>query len=300
MGAWQNCVDDYTRLFPERHSYELQDVIVDLATGGCWTDAGWVLGEAAWSTEGGSLSREVIHQWTRRPADEIKEPCMVFPTDPNYFHWLIDFMPPFLTQLGQTHLPNLRIIGDAKAPRWAKDAAQVLGLNVEWITRGPLRCRHYFVSGRGRSGITEGEGLALRGTLFRGEHGHPGTQPRILLSRQGYSRSNAFTIRVEEMLASLGFQKVCTGAMPVTEQAAIMTDASVVVGWAGAAFANSVFLNPDARAVVLSESKNSSRSWSHFQRIADTRGFDLHGLLLNAEDDPKAIVRVVRDIVADD
>lgn len=251
---------------PSRHHYKLRDVLVETAGGGCWTEQGWILGEAAWAAPGGLPGWETLHRWRQRARIEITDPCLVFPSHENYFHWLIDFMGPFAHAWSLCE-GGVQVIGDASAPAWVKSAARDLEIDVRWLDDTVVRCRDYRVTGRGRSDVHHRDAVLLR--ELTGTTQIPSCGRRVLLSRSRYARSTDATNRLESIAVDLGFEVLDLAGLSLTRQAQVMAEASVVVGWAGAALANIIFMNAGASVGAFGlVSASSDGRWSHFSNVA--------------------------------
>lgn len=114
---------------------------------------------------------------------------------------------------------------------------------------------------------------------------------KIYLGRRNGQMRNIINVeQVESMMENLGFEMIFTDIMSIEDQINLFQSAKIVVGAAGAAFSNMIFMQQDANVVMFSPSIKRTNYYI-FQQIADVSGVNLVHFLTT----PKKGAKTVHD-----
>ncbi len=118
----------------------------------------------------------------------------------------------------------------------------------------------------------------------------PGKPSRkiYLARRSGQMRNMTNINEVEAMFDSLDFEIVYTDIMSFAQQRELFDEAKIVVGAAGAAFSNIVFMQKGSIALMFSPSIIKTNYYI-FQQLADVAGVELLHFLTLAKKDAKSV-----------
>ena len=291
-------IETLEQVLPRRNAYHLRDVFVDTRTGGCWNAAGWILGESTGSISGGSVPLSVRESWRKRSTLKVARPVVILPIHENFFHWLIDLLPPFLNSMYEAG-PDVLVLGDNRAPDWLKGHASQMGWGVKWIDDAVVHTQNYFVTGRGRS-ESRSLDLELLKNCFETEMGPICAEQcqGLVLSRKNHRRLDQSTNFLEAVSRDMGADVVDFGAMSIGKQRSIVQRAKWMAGATGAAFANMVWAAPGTKVILLTDVRFAGASWGHFAPLASRSGVELHCVEYVDEVAPHAFERLLERILA--
>ena len=106
----------------------------------------------------------------------------------------------------------------------------------------------------------------------------PGVASKFYIKRSSSNRNLLNSVEVEDMLLKNGFIAISPEAMSFIEQVKIFSNADIVVGPTGAAFANIIFCKPEAKIIIfMPEVKNTP--YGYWQKIACAVGCQVSYLL---------------------
>jgi capsular polysaccharide biosynthesis protein len=201
----------------------------------------------------------------RTPLIVIEQPGMF-----NYGHVLVEMLPKLIPFLSDLRSGNVKIALQSKYVNYT----HILGLfnflgikqksivwfdisgDSEWdfvrvprlIYVSPIS-RHLHPSYKAPWGIE---------TLSRITSGiKPKVQRRIFISRKdAYNRFLVNEDQIFSIFEKLGYERLCTGAMPFEEQVALFKGATHIAGVYGASLTNVVFCGPGAKMLMLCPSNS--------------------------------------------
>ena len=101
------------------------------------------------------------------------------------------------------------------------------------------------------------------------------TRKIYLGRREGQMRNIINIDQVDSMMENLGFEVVFTDIMSLDEQMDLFKSAKIVVGAAGAAFSNMIFMQQGANVVMFSPSIKKTNYYI-FQQIAEPSSCQRH------------------------
>jgi len=190
----------------------------------------------------------------------------------NYAHWITEVLPRislFCTSQHSTGMPV--IVNDGLHRNILESLGIVIGNSHEVITipaSVPINVGHlYITSATGyvpfsrrtnrlknhSHGLFSPCGLlSMRNHVMKNLHcaAHK-IGRRILIRRNSAIRNIANALEIEEKLVSRGFTVIEPENLTFAEQVAAFSNADMVVGATGAAFANLVFCKPSTRIIIL-------------------------------------------------
>jgi len=277
-----------------RYSYLLSDVLVDVRTGGCWTKNGWILGESAGALSGGSISWEFRESW-RRTAKHSEARLLVLPVHHNYFHWLIDLLPPFINSLRQAP-EGTPILASLNSPTWLRERVAEIGWRVRWTSDVVVHSDEYFVTGRGRSEASPEEVALLRSALPHAREADCGFAG-VILTRETHTRYDSSTSLFEKTAQDLGGALVDPAQMPLSEVRAADEGASWIAGASGAALANLVWARRGTPVAIWSDPRFGSAVLGHFGPLAESLGLRLSLIRSGDVWSVDALAKVLREAV---
>lgn len=236
---------------PQRFRYMLADVCVDPASATPWIDGSYLLaGVSQFGTD--PRWSDIAYQWTRKAHYlETDRIVLVAPNYPNYYHFLIEEMPAFLSAASSVSSDPLILLREG-APTWVQHSLRFAGIEWQEVPRSPLRVRNYAVATRSLMRPSPEDWRILRDFFMpkvRSSRGLRGD--RIFISRVGHSRSTPWEPELQARLSASGWQILDPGLMSLKEQIELFSRAKVVAGLSGAAMANVLWMPEGATLVSL-------------------------------------------------
>lgn len=204
---------------------------------------------------------------------------------PNYYHWMIDYLPRLFGILSCPELSDRKIVLGRDLEGYAFETVGKLGLGPERLLTlanptslkaGDLAMVDFGPRPQTRAGSPVFYGgsqpadvvAALRERLFRLYGRRPpekGTR-RIFISRKDSKSPRILNEEaIGEMLRPLGFEAVSLTGKTVGEQIALFSDAEIVVGGHGAGLTNALFVPPGTPIVELHD---RTRYLDFFEKVA--------------------------------
>lgn len=176
----------------------------------------------------------------------------------NYHHWMIDLLPRLgLVQRAGYDLASFdRVILNWAARRYQQETLARFGIRADRVIAADaalsVRAEQLVVPSLKltNQSLPPADAAFLRQSFVRGEP--PGGHRRLFLSRAdaGFRRLAGET-ELHPWLRDNGFEIITGGALTVAEQARLFSEAAVIAGPAGAAFANLVFAASPARVIEI-------------------------------------------------
>jgi capsular polysaccharide biosynthesis protein len=231
------------KAFEERHIYQLRDVCVSPRTGLCWLPKGPILGESV-----GSLIRllgwdaALLEEPLLKPRAKVQATVVVLSSH-GYFHWLFECLPTALHAL--TAEPNATVLVPCDAPRYVREALELLALPSVSYTDGPIVAERLVLVARdGFSGFVPREDIeVLRSILLPAVSGPPSERVGLYVSRRLSSRSLVNESELEREVERLGFDVVSFQDISLSDQIRLSRDSRIMIGPHGAGLGNLVFGN---------------------------------------------------------
>ncbi|UUX49650.1 glycosyltransferase 61 family protein [Nisaea acidiphila] len=212
---------------------------------------------------------------------------------PNYYHWMIDYLPRLLGILSAPALADRKIVLASGLERYAFETVGKLGIGPERVftldSPVSLRAADLAMVDFGPRPLTKAGSpvfycgsqpaeviAALRERLLRlygCRAAEKGTR-RIFISRRD-SKSPRILNEGEiwTVLAQQGFEEVSLTGKSVAEQIELFADVEIVVGGHGAGLTNALFVPKGAHIVELHD---RTRSLDFFEKVARAVGARHH------------------------
>jgi hypothetical protein len=200
---------------------------------------------------------------------KFQGPATVFPSNPNYYHWLIEELPLVL----RTHeiAPQSTLIVNVNGRTRKHDqVANHLGMD---LISAPITISigHHIMPGRANDSwfihprdqvrLTEfGRSLTENLDVFG--------KDRVYVSRRNSSRSIPEESQLEDLLRAEGFFIAHLENMSWTDQVSLFQGARVVVGPHGAGLSNLVFTPTGATVIELTNGYHYNRCFEWITHIA--------------------------------
>jgi hypothetical protein len=290
-----------SHLYEQRFVYRLRQTVASTASGatlmcGSAEDPFFVRESITWPFES-ILSHGLEVPEVKQVAERISGTSVVFPTTPNYYHWLIEDLPlalraaevaPDATYLafseGITNRHRLvaKHLGARLMPTSlvvAMDEQVLPGRSSDsWFVH-PADARRLHDLG---AAITSGE---------------TGDADRIYVSRRNAARALPGEAQLEALLVERGFAILHLEEMDWADQIRAFRGARVIVGPHGAGLANLVFTPAAARLVELTNGNQYNRCFEWICHVAghDYRAVDSDAFADSA--DPQRLVNLVDEAI---
>ena len=206
-------------------------------------------------------------------AQTIEQPCVLLGGDDNYCHWVTRNLFK-LALIEGTPDDSLPLLVNADLRRHQREFLELLGIaesRLLPVARPSLvRLREAVVPTNFHNHLKMGRAMQwLRGRLARWIDPAPPRERLYVSRRDARVRKLVNEDEVEAALAPLGFRTIVPGEMPVREQIAAFSRASVIVGAHGAAFGNLVFAPPGAQVVEINSAfKSHIRDFPFLAKLA--------------------------------
>ena len=235
-----------SHLYERRFVYRLRRTVASTASGatlmcGSQEPPFFVRESITWPFES-ILTHGLEVPETKQVEEHVAGSAIVFPTTPNYYHWLIEDLPVVLR--GHREAPDAPLLSyrDGITDRHRTVARH---LNAE-VRPVPLvvAVEEQVLPGRSSDSWfvhpSDAKLLAELGRELTGHDGTPG-QDRIYISRRGTSRPLPDEEQVEQALRQRGFSILRLEEMPWLDQIRAFQNARTIVAPHGAGLANLVF-----------------------------------------------------------
>ena len=214
----------------------------------------------------------------------------------NYYHWMFECMPRliYFMQQNKHHPTEITLLIDHDVP---KQSIEMLShymqqheanYTILLIKKGEfVVCdKLYYVTpfwysldntrhlpNVHKDFLVDQNAISLIRNAFKTIH--PSNNKKIYLTRRNSSIRNIINQdEIESMMANLGFQIIETNSMSFLEQRELFSETSIVVGAAGACFANTIFMPQNTTAIIISPD-NILVNYYIFQQIADVANLNL-------------------------
>ncbi|UZE97550.1 glycosyltransferase family 61 protein [Alkalimarinus alittae] len=238
----------------------------------------------------------------KRMVDEEVEELvlnLIGSTCSNYYHWLIEWVPRIMV-LDEINEP-VKLLIRKQVPEQFKEIIRVVtGGRYQILESGTDNCvsvkRLIHTNGWATMpcDIRADKRPLLQDTLIspksifwlREKTKHLRTDclatRKIYLKRLGDSRRSLINSdEVESLVQEYGFEIVVPETLSFSDQVRIFSEASIVIGQAGAALANIVFCNPGALVVPIAVGEGSHADYSVFAKLAQIVNLNLTYFLTN-------------------
>ncbi len=237
---------------------------------------------------------------------------------PNYFHWLFEIMPRLICAVDYIERQSLinieySILIDKGVPLSCRKMIDCylkkhsLKYKMVFVKRGDgITCKKmlyvsplwyafdntkYYPNVSKDFLVDRSAVQMVREALFYQKEVVDSNTRKIYLGRrEGQMRNIINMAKVDSLMERLGFEMVFTDIMSLEEQINLFQSAKIVVGAAGAAFSNMIFMQQDATVVMFSPSIKRTNYYI-FQQIADVSGVNLVHFLTT----PKKGAKTVHD-----
>lgn len=262
-----------SHLYEQRFAYLIPDTITSTATGAtlaCGTEEPpfFIRESIPWPFES-ILSHGLEIPEAKQVAEQIPGVSVVFPTNPNYYHWLIEELPLVLRATALKPEATFISFEDALTPRH-RLVAELLRIQLR---PAPLvvRCEEQLLPGRASDSwfIHPDDARMLRDF---GATVAPSPAPgheRLYVSRRNSRRALPHEDKLEELLTARGFRILHLEAMPWQEQIAAFRAARLVVGPHGAGLSNLVFSAPGTTLIEFTSGMIYNRCFEWISHVTE-------------------------------
>jgi hypothetical protein len=276
-----HCPDDcsaqapLSHLYERRYVYRLDRTVASTASGatlmcGSTEPPFFVRESITWPFE--SILTHGLEVPEIAQAKERVSQGIVFPTTPNYYHWLIEDLPAVIRAAREA--PGVPLLAYAGG---LTDRHRTMGaLLGHEVHSAPVvvAIDQQVLAGRSSDSWfvhpTDAELLSQTGRDLTGHNGSPGSD-RLYISRRGTSRPLPGEERLEAELTQRGFTVLRLEEMTWIDQVRAFQQARVIVAPHGAGLANLVFTPPGATVVELTFGLHYNRC---FEWVCHVTGHD--------------------------
>jgi hypothetical protein len=206
---------------------------------------------------------------TKQVEEHLAGPAIVFPTTPNYYHWLIEDLPAVLRGHHAAPAAPLLSFRDGITDRH-RIVAQHLGAELR-STPLVVALDEQILPGRSSdSWFVHPSDAALLSRLGRELTDHDGTPgaDRIYISRRGTSRPLPEEEQVEQALRERGFAILRLEEMPWLDQIRAFQHARTIIAPHGAGLANLVFTPAGATVTEITFGLHYNRCFEWICHVA--------------------------------
>jgi hypothetical protein len=262
-----------SHLYEQRFAYRIADTITSTATGAtlaCGNEEPpfFVRESISWPFES-ILSHGLEIPEASQVAEQITGTSVVFPTNPNYYHWLIEELPLVLRARALEPTASFLAYADGITARH-RLVAEILNLRLR---PSPLvvQCAEQLLPGRASDSWfihpSDAQALHSFGALVAPIPAEG--SKRIYVSRKHSRRALPQEELLEGLLASRGFRILHLESMPWQEQVAAFRAAELVVGPHGAGLANLVFSAPGATLIEFTNGQIYNRCFEWISHVTE-------------------------------
>lgn len=175
--------------------------------------------------------------------------------DPNYYHWLIDFLPRVLLAIKHARLGGARLLVNDNLAGFQLESLQRLGFGEAALVRAghgdAVRCPRVLVPTL-MSTSAVCHPLVPQWLRQQFKPRRPGQAQRVYLSRQdAATRRLTNEPELTELLARWGYQRVIPGALGFQQQVDLCAGARHLVAVHGAGLTNQIFCADGATVIEI-------------------------------------------------
>ena len=252
-----------SHLYERRRVYRLRQTVASTMSGatlmcGSTEPPFFVRESIIWPFES-ILSHGLEVPEVKQVRERIPGTSVVFPTTPNYYHWLIEDLPLALRTAELAPDANYLSFSEGLTNRHQL-VARHLGLNLMPV---PLvvAMDEQVLPGRSSDSwfVHPEDARRLHDLGAQLTDSHPGTGERVYVSRRLSSRSLADEQQLEQLLQEGGFTVLHLETMDWLDQIRAFRGARTVVAPHGAGLSNLVFAAPGVRVVELAYGHHYNR-----------------------------------------
>ncbi len=274
-----HCPDDcgahapLSHLYEQRYVYRLRKTVASTASGatlmcGSQEPPFFVRESITWPFES-ILTHGLEVPETKQVEEHITGLAIVFPTTPNYYHWLIEDLPTVLR--GHQDVPTSALLSfrDGVTDRH-RIVAKHLGAELR-STPLVVALDEQVLPGRSSdSWFVHPSDAALLAHLGRELTGHDDASgaDRIYISRRGTSRPLPDEERVEQALLQRGFSILRLEEMPWLDQIRAFQSARTIIAPHGAGLSNLVFTPAGAGVTEITFGLHYNRCFEWICHVA--------------------------------
>ena len=245
-----------SHLYEQRSVYRLRQTVSSTMSGAtlmCGSDEPpfFVRESITWPFES-ILSHGLEVPEVKQASERIPGVSVVFPTTPNYYHWLIEDLPLVLRAVEVAPEASYLSFSEGITNRH-RLVARTLGLNLMPMPHVVAVDEQVLAGRSSDSWFVHPQDARRLADLGRAITGVGGQEPgeRVYVSRRHSQRSLPDEARLEDLLADQGFTILHLESMDWADQVAAFQRATVVVGPHGAGLSNLVFTPPGATVIEL-------------------------------------------------
>jgi hypothetical protein len=290
-----------SHLYEQRFVYRLHQTVASTVSGatlmyGSTEDPFFVRESITWPFES-ILSHGLEVPEVKQVAERISGTSVVFPTTPNYYHWLIEDLPLALRAAEVAPDATFLAFNEGITNRH-RLVAQHLGLRL-MPTQVVVAMDEQVLPGRSSDSWFVHPADARRlhdlGAAIAG--GEAGDAEHIYISRRNAARALPGEAQLEALLVDRGFTILHLEEMDWTDQIRAFRGARIIVGPHGAGLANLVFTPPGARLVELTNGNQYNRCFEWICHVAghDYRAVDSDAFADSA--DPQRLVNLIDEAI---
>lgn len=265
-----------SHLYERRFVYRLNRTVASTASGatlmcGSQEPPFFVRESITWPYES-ILTHGLEVPETKQAEERIAQAAIVFPTTPNYYHWLIEDLPSVIRAHHTAPDAPLLSFREGVTDRH-RIVAEHLGAELR-PTPLVVALDEQVLPGRSSdSWFVHPRDAAVLAQLGRDLTGHDGASGtgRIYISRRGTSRPLPDEERVEQQLAQRGFTILRLEEMPWLDQIRAFQGARTIIAPHGAGLSNLVFSPPGATVTEITFGLHYNRC---FEWICHVIGHD--------------------------
>lgn len=206
----------------------------------------------------------------------------------NYYHWLIEDLPPLL-YLHRT-IPDLTVYVGRGAPNFVISSLNFYGVDY-LMARGLLRVPELAFVGRGND-TGWPHPWDIKQVRVDGPANRQGR--KLYISRRHSSRSPKHEADLEFWLAQRGFEIFFLEALSFESQIQLFSETSLLVAQHGAGLANLVFAPKGIQVVEIFERTNVNQC---FERLSAICGHVHEGVIFDRDDDAASVIVKVRKVL---
>jgi len=263
-----------SHLYERRYVYRLNKTVASTASGatlmwGSQEPPFFVRESITWPFES-ILTHGLEVPEAKQVEEHITRPAIVFPTTPNYYHWLIEDLPAVIRAHSVDQTAPLLAFREGTTDRH-RIVAQHIAAELQ---PSPLivALGEQILPGRSSDSWfihpADAALLARLGQELTGHDGSPGTD-KIYISRRGTSRPLPDEERVEEALRQRGFAILRLEDMPWLDQIRAFQNARTIIAPHGAGLANLVFTPAGATVTEIAVGLHYNRCFEWICHVTE-------------------------------
>jgi hypothetical protein len=290
-----------SHLYEQRFVYRLRQTVASTASGatlmcGSAEDPFFVRESITWPFES-ILSHGLEVPEVKQVAERISGTSVVFPTTPNYYHWLIEDLPQTLRAAEVAPEATYLAFSEGITNRH-RLVAQHLGIRL-MPAEVVVAMDEQVLPGRSSDSwfVHPADARRLHDLGAAITSGETGDADRIYVSRRNAARALPGEAQLEALLVERGFAILHLEEMDWADQIRAFRGARVIVGPHGAGLANLVFTPAAARLVELTNGNQYNRCFEWICHVAghDYRAVDSDAFADSA--DPQRLVNLVDEAI---